>query len=83
MSFVAITSLDTMEAILDLVAILDLRKLAKSSYYLSQCIFTDRKSAKQQEKEKLIIVLVAYTILDKMAAILDLAAILDFRKRAK
>ena len=30
-----------------------------------------------------MIVLVAYTISDKIAAILDLAAILDFRKRAK
>ena len=30
-----------------------------------------------------MIILVAYTILDKMAAILDLAAILDFRKWAK
>ena len=35
MSIVAITVLDKMEAILDLAATLDLRKWAKSSYYLS------------------------------------------------
>ena len=54
-----------MEAILDLAAILDLRKWAKSRYYLSQWISTDIKSEKQKEKGKLIIVLVAYTVLYK------------------
>ena len=83
MSLVPITVLDKMEAILDLAAILDLRKWAKSSYYSSQWVFTDIKSEKQWEIGKLIFVLVAYTILDKMAAILDLVAILDFRKWVK
>ena len=83
MSLVAITVLDKMEAILNLAALLDLRKLAKPSYHLSQWIFTDIKSEKHLEKGRQIIVLVAYTILDKMAAVLDLAAILDFRKWVK
>ena len=52
MSIVAITVLDKMEAILNLAAILDLRKLAKSSYHLSQWIFTDIKSEKHLEKRK-------------------------------
>ena len=47
MSLVEITVLDKMEAILDLAAILDLRKWAKSSFFSSQWVFTDIKSEKQ------------------------------------
>ena len=51
MSLVAITVLDKMEAILDLAVILDLRKWAKSSYYLSQWIFIDIKVKNNKKKE--------------------------------
>ena len=47
MSLVAITVLDKIDTNLHLAAILDLRKWVKSSYYLSQWIFTDIKSEKQ------------------------------------
>ena len=46
-SLVAITVLDKMETNLDLAAIVALRKWAKSSYYLSEWVFSDIKSEKQ------------------------------------
>ena len=48
MSLVACTILHKMEAILNLAAMLDLRKWAKSSNQLFQCIFTNIRSEKQK-----------------------------------
>ena len=66
--------LDKMGAILDLAAILDLRKWAKVRFYLSRCILKNIRIENHLENEIIEKKLMAYGILDTMGAILDLVA---------